>query len=113
MARQIAVQATFVAMLIYSFYFWTRGFEKFLPAPQSCSGIFVFPIYKRVIVRQASAGAVIALLLLVVVYGLTWFVSYKRLRRSFGEGLRPLKYSQVRGGDEQLLQLPPWHPKQR
>jgi hypothetical protein len=82
--RQVLVQLTSLGTLIYSFYFWTRGFQYFKTFDKICGGTFVFPVRKRLALDKVSGGSVLALLFLVIFYILIGIVSYKRLRRSFG-----------------------------
>lgn len=110
--RQIFVQLTFIGMLLYSFYFWTKGFKAFKKFDDICGGTFVFPVKKRLQLDTASAGAVLALLFMVLFYVLIWLVSYKRLRRSFGKKTLPWHKVAIAGGAEKT-QGPPWEPRQR
>lgn len=111
-ARQIFVQLTFLATLGYSFYFWTEGFKKFKRFPDACGGTYVFPVPHRVSLETPSAGSVLALLLLVVLILLIWFVSYKRLRRSFPShtpaGVSKFAFNHC--GED--TPLPPWEGRQ-
>ena len=111
-ARQIFVQLTFLATLGYSFYFWTEGFKKFQQFPDDCGGTYVFPVPRRVSLDRPSGGSVLALLLLVLFYLLIWFVSYKRLRRSFPTHA-PVASSKLsfNHGDDENAQ-PPWEGRQ-
>jgi len=110
--RQVFVQLTFFGMLIYSFYFWTRGFEKFDKFPPECGGTYVFPVKHRISLETPSGGSVLALLLLVLFYIIIWFVAYKRLRASY-----PKKAHLSANGHETYEvsseQLPPWDKGQR
>lgn len=110
LVRQIFVQLTFLGMLTYSFYFWIRGFESFKVFPEVCGGTFVFPVKKRLSLNTPSGGSVLALLFLVLFYLLIALVSYKRLRRSFGE--KPHSKFAL-GKKNATSQLPPWHQGQR
>jgi len=111
--RQIIVQLTFLFMLAYSFYFWTTGFRKFKTFPDVCDGTFVFPISRRVSLKEPSFGSVFALLLLVVIYICIWYVSYKRLQRSFRTKNGTAYEGLPQAGEEQVTQSPPWEKRQR
>jgi hypothetical protein len=82
-SRQILVQLTFLGLLFYSFYFWTRGLRKFKRFPDECGGTFVFPVAHRVSVDAPSAGSVLVLLLLVLLFLVISLVAYKRLHGNF------------------------------
>lgn len=111
-ARQIFVQLTFLATLVYSFYFWTQGFKKFKRFPDECGGTYVFPVSHPVALDSPSAGSVLALLLLVVFYLLIWLVSYKRLRRSFPTH-EPMAASKLAFNHcEEDAPQPPWEGRQ-
>lgn len=110
--RQGFVQLTFLGMLIYSFYFWARGFQYFKTFPEVCGGTYVFPVARRLSLEKPSGGSVLALFFLVVFYLLIWFVSYKRLRRSFGNTELPRSKIAISKGTS-LQQTPPWDRRQR
>jgi hypothetical protein len=111
-ARQVFVQLTYLATLGYSFYFWTEGFKKFKRFPDVCGGTYVFPVPYRASLETRSAGSVLALLLVVLFILLMWYVSYKRLRRSFPSHV-PVAASKLSFNhcDEDTPQ-PPWKERQ-
>lgn len=112
-ARQIFVQFTFLATLGYSFYFWSQGFKKFKKFPDECGGTYVFPLPHRVLLHTPSAGSILALTLLIAFFLLIWFVSWRRLRRSFLtqipiSSLLSLSRTQTHDSTAQ----PPWEGRQ-
>lgn len=78
--RQVLVQLTFLAMLIFSFWFWCTGLYKFKKL--DC-GTYVFPIAERLSLKRGQGGSVLALVLLIVMYVVIWWVSLRRIQRNF------------------------------
>jgi len=109
-ARQMFVQFTFLATLVYSFYFWTEGFKKF-DRSNECGGTFVFPVPHRVKLDSPSTGSVLALLFLVLFVLLIWLVAFKRLRRSFPTHI-PVAASKLAFNHGDDTPLPPWEGRQ-